>query len=195
MMLRDADIGPYEGLIYSTAARYAPYLDLELEDVQQILRLKVAQAVTAFNPKRVRVSRERRKEELDGFVFMCVTNRVKDLLKQQKRLNKSRNMGSQLYIAELAEMNPDGFEGQHLRITADEVYAEVEEDNLELPSTLDTFERAVVVLLLLHMNQTEIAAILQVRRVRVREAHRAVMEKMADWRPTPGPAPSARLAA
>lgn len=193
--MRDADIGPYEGLIYSTAARYAPYLDQELEDVQQILRLKVAQAVVAFNPKRVRVSRERRREELDGFVFMCVTNRVKDLLKQQSRLNKSRKMGSQLYIEDQAETNPDGFEREYLQISADEVYAEVEEENLELPSTLEPFERAVVVLLLLHMNQTEIAAILQVRRVKVREAHRAVMVKMADWHPGAGPEPSARLAA
>jgi hypothetical protein len=59
---------------------------------------------------------------------------------------------------------------------------------VELPSTLTPYEVRVVILLLLDLKQTEIATVLGVSRSRVRAAHGAVKEKMADWTPNgPGP--------
>lgn len=169
------DIGPYEGLVYSTAARYAPLLDDDLEDIQQLLRIKVWQARLAFNASRSSQTEEK-------FVFSCVVNRVKDMLKQQTRLN-DRRQGRMLFTEEAAEGNPDRFEREHFGVDDEIVYAVVEEEKIQLPSTLTSFERSVVVLLLLDLNQTEIAAVLCVTRAKVRTAHASVRLKMADWQP------------
>lgn len=176
-MAGETDIGSFEGLIYSTAARYARILDDDLEDIQQNLRIKVWQALRAYDPART-------SQPVESFVFACVTNRVKDMLKQQKRLN-DRRQGRQLYTDEVAGSNPDRFEQTYLSVDSDTVYFEVMEEKAQLPSTVTFFERSVIALLLLDMNQTEIAAVLCVTRARVRTAHAAVRVKMADWAPHP----------
>jgi RNA polymerase sigma factor (sigma-70 family) len=175
MSLADVDISPYRGLIYATAARYAPYVDDDLEDIQQVLALKVAQAIRAFDPSKTKLP-------LRNFVFACVTNRVKDLLKEQSRRNDRRG-GSQLYVEDVS--SGVTFETAYLSVRQDVVYFEVEDEEVVLPSTLTTFEKQVVGLLLAEFNQTEIAAQLGVTRATVRKAHASVQEKMADWRPTP----------
>jgi RNA polymerase sigma factor (sigma-70 family) len=173
-----SDIGSFEGLIYSTSARYARILDDDLEDIQQNLRIKVWQAVRAYDGSRS-------SQTLEAFVFSCVTNRVKDMLKAQKRLN-DRRQGRQIYTDEAAGSNPDRFEQTYLSVDDETVYCEVLDESVELPSTVTWFERSVIALLLLDLNQTEIAAVLCVTRARVRTAHAEVRVKMADWAPTSG---------
>jgi RNA polymerase sigma factor (sigma-70 family) len=175
MELADVDISPYLGLIHATAARYEPILDDDLDDIKQVLALKVAQAIVAFNPRRTRLP-------LRNFVFSCVTNRVKDLLKEQSRRNDRRG-GGQLYVEDIGA-TATVFEAAYLCVSQEIVYAEVEDDEVRLPSTLTALERKVIELLLLDYNQTEIAAELRVTRAAVRKAHASVQYKMADWRPT-----------
>lgn len=176
-MLGADDIGPFEGLVHSTAARYAPYLDDDLEDIAQALRLKVWQARRSYDPARATQTEE-------GYVFSCVVNRVKDMLKVQARLNKRRN-GAALYLEDCAASNPAAFEAEHFSTHEDVVVEAVAAaDNYELPSTLTVDERSVVVLLLLDLKQTEIAIVLGVSRGRVRATHTAVREKLADWSPS-----------
>lgn len=187
MMLGHFDIGPFEGLIHSTAARYSAYLDDDIEDIEQVLRVKVWQALRAYDPARVRGQQARTQEEewerIKRYVFSCVRNRVKDLLKQQYRLNRARGSGRPLYTDDVAAAAPDRFEFRYLVLDEEIVYAVVEDEGVQLPSTLTVFEVKVVHLLLLEMNQTEAARVLGVPRGRVRSAHAAVKAKMADWCP------------
>lgn len=176
MTLADVDIAPYLGLIHATAARYEPILDDDLEDIKQVLALKVAQAIVAFDPAKTKLP-------LRNFVFACVTNRVKDLLKEQSRRNERRG-GGQLYVNDVSETAPDHFEAAYLCVSEEVVYFEVEDEDVTLPTTLSPLEQQVVHLLLLEYNQTEIAARLRVTRAAVRKAHVSVQEKMADWKPT-----------
>lgn len=187
MMLGDYDLGPFEGLIYSTAARYVAYLDDDIEDIQQVLRLKVWQALVSYDSARVRGGRARNRQEewerVKRYVFSCVRNRVKDLLKQQYRLNRARDSGIPIYVEDVAARSPEKFECEYLVMEEEYVFAVVEDENVELPSTLTVFEVKVVNLLLMDLNQTEAARVLNVPRGRVRAAHSSVRAKMADWSP------------
>jgi RNA polymerase sigma factor (sigma-70 family) len=80
-MMLEARIAAYEGLVYATAARYAPYLDDDLDDVAQVLRVKVWKSLVAFNPARHTVGEK-------SWVFSCIRNQVKDILKAQDRRNR-----------------------------------------------------------------------------------------------------------
>lgn len=177
-MMSDGDLGSYEGLVRTTAARYAPLLDDDFDDVAQVLRMKVWQALDRFDPSRSNM-------DVRNYVFQCVRNRLKDLFKQQDRLNKKRR-GAQLYIEDFmadAEMN---FTARHLKLDQEVAYFSVEDEDIAVPSTLNELERSVVALLLLDFSQAEIARQLNVGRARIRSAHASVQEKMADWRPSQG---------
>jgi RNA polymerase sigma factor (sigma-70 family) len=180
MRLAEVDIRPYEGLVFSTARRYSEYLDLDMEDVQQILRLKVAQALMKFDPGR-RSTRFELAEARRRWVFGAVRNQVKDLLKAQDRRNDARG-GGQLYIEDVSG-ETDAFERRHLMESDEDALAPVLDQIPELPSSLNWLERGVVLLLILELNQTEIARRLGVSRQKVRTAHASVQVKMADWRP------------
>lgn len=174
----DVDIAPYEGLIFSTAARYAPLLDDDLEDVQQILRIKVWNALRAFDPKRSRAG-------VKSYVFSCVRNQVKDLLKSQTRRREARN-GNVGSVDAFSEAAGEPFEARYLSVTADEAYALVEDEAVLLPSTLTELEGQVVALLVMDYSTAEIAKHLGVTRSSVTTAHVIVQEKMADWHPGHG---------
>lgn len=180
MMLKADDIGAYEGLVHSTAARYAPYLDESPDDIAQELRVKVWQALRSYDT-------ERATQTVDGYVFSCVVNRIKDLLKAQSRLNARRN-GGPLYVEDCASSAPGAFEVEHFSTGTDLADEIADAEKVQLPSTLTPYEVQVVILLLLDLKQTEIAMVLGVSRSRVRAAHGAVKEKMADWTPN-GPDP------
>lgn len=182
--LADVDVQPYEGLVLSTARMYVDLLDLDIEDVQQILRLKIAQALQAFDPRSASRRFEIREAER-RWVFGAMRNQVKDLLKGQARLN-DRRRGMQLYIEDVRGEG-DRFEGKHLVESDDEALSDVLDVMPQLPSSLDRLERNVVYLLVLDLNQTEIARQLGVPRHRVRAAHESVQVKMADWRRSPSP--------
>jgi RNA polymerase sigma factor (sigma-70 family) len=181
MMLASKQLADFEGLVFATAARYAPMLDDDIEDIQQLLRIKVWQALDAFDPSRTSVP-------LENFVFSCLRNRMKDMFKAQDRRNQKRG-GHQLYIEDQRsgmrddDAALDHFHMRYLCADSDEVYFTVEDEAAPLPSTLNELEQQVVALLLLDFSQTEIARQLEVTRERVRSAHSAVKEKMADWHP------------
>lgn len=189
MMLETVDIGPFEGLVRATAARYATYLDDDIEDIAQELRVKVWYSLQRYD-------RRRATQEIEQFVFSCVVNRVKDLLKGQSRLNARRN-GGPLYVEDCSASNPSAFEAEHFSTGIDTVVeAVVELEKVELPSTITPDEKRVVVLLLLDLKQTEIAQVLGVPRSRVRATHTTIREKMADWSTAPAlPAARERVAA
>jgi RNA polymerase sigma factor (sigma-70 family) len=176
MTLAD-DIGPYEGLIHATAARYAPILvDEDYDDLVQILALKVWQARRAFDQSRTKLGEE-------SYVFSCVTNRVKDLLKAQSRLNKNRG-GGPTFIEDVDPERRFQFEGKYLQLSEEDAFADVEDELPALPSTLTHVERTVTILLVLDFKKSEIVRMTGYSRSRVVKAEASVREKMDDWRPT-----------
>lgn len=184
MTLAD-DIGPYQGLIHATAARYAPIIvDEDYDDLVQILALKVWQARRSFDSSRTKLPEQ-------NYVFSCVTNRVKDLLKAQSRLNKNRG-GGPAFIEDVAPERRFQFEGKYLHMSEEEAFAEVEDELPPLPSTLTRVERIVVILLVLDYKKSEIVRMTGYSRSRVVKAEAAVREKMDDWRPPGLPAPRRR---
>lgn len=168
-------LASYEGLIFETARLIAPRVELEMEDIQQVFRVKVWRALVAFDPKKCRTNR-------DKYVFMCLADQKKDLLKKRLR--------GELYIDDLAphtgdvtDFSRDRFEGRYLAASPDTVYASVEDDVL-VPNTLTLLERMVVVLLYRDYKQTEIADRLEIDRRDMEKVVKSIREKMEDWRPS-----------
>jgi RNA polymerase sigma factor (sigma-70 family) len=177
----------YEGLVFKTAQRYVGFVDEDFEDIQQMLRLKVWQALRAFDPARSHMSQ-------DAYVFSCVKNRCKDMVKRvNSETGKAR--AQQLFIEDIAPATHNGhhpadtplrdkFERRYLSATHEETYGEVEAEELVLPSTLTAVERKVVGLLYLDFKKPEVASLLGIGRGEVEHVLRAVQDKMADWRPS-----------
>jgi len=175
------DVARYEGLVLATATRYEGLMDDDFDDVAQVLRTKIWQALGTFDPRRSNQPEEK-------YVFSCLRNRVKDMLKQQYRLNE-RRQGQQIFIEGLTEHDDertsDGpFYARYLSVEADVTYAEVEDEEVALPSTLTALEVEVVGLLLEHESKTEIARRLGLSRQRIRTVTMSIQEKLADWKPT-----------
>jgi RNA polymerase sigma factor (sigma-70 family) len=78
----------YEGLVLTTARRYVHRVEEDFDDVCQFLRLKVWKALLAVDPERLKVRAESSQytvaELRDRYVFSCVANGVKDLLKKKQ---------------------------------------------------------------------------------------------------------------
>jgi RNA polymerase sigma factor (sigma-70 family) len=189
--LATVDVRPYQGVAFSTARIYAPYLDMDEEDVAQELLLKAAQALVAYRPRRVvRTLRTDGRSPEQAWVFMCIKNRVKDLLKAQQRRRLPDGGRRMYYIEDVRGDEPTTngttkWDAEHMSITHAEVYAEVEDVEVPLPPSLTKLEAAVVRLLIMELSQTEIARVLDVPRRRVRVAYVQVQEKMVDFKPSP----------
>lgn len=153
------EIAYYEGLVRKTAAMIAPLVQEEYEDIAAILRIKVWRALVAFDPARARLPVER-------YVFMCVTNQKKDLLKRKRR----------------CEVPLD--EEYDARVDPDVVYCEVEDVAPIIPSTLSGFERDLVARLYLGYTERQVAGVLGLTRSQMERALEGVRVKMADWRPS-----------
>jgi RNA polymerase sigma factor (sigma-70 family) len=175
----------YEGLVYKTAARYVGFVEEDFEDIQQILRMKVFRALLSYDPTKSSMTRDR-------YVFSCIVNQCKDLVKRKKR--------NELFIEDIAprtsfDDNAAGgvgvsgyrerFELRYLSTDHHIEYGAIEDDDLVIPSTLTPFERQVVVHLYLHFSNTEIAQRMERPKREVDKAVKSVKEKMADWKPSP----------
>lgn len=170
---KNTELAFYEGLVFKTASMYVGIVEEDLEDIQQILRVKVWRALCTYDPARSALPVER-------YVFSCVRNQVKDLIKRRRR--------NERFIEDLAtpvgENRRDSFEFRHLRFDADEAYAAAEDGPPLLPSTLSERERELVGLLYLDFRQTEAAEILDMNRGTLERTVKSIRVKMADWRPS-----------
>lgn len=174
----------YEGLVRTTANRYVGIVDgMDFDDICQVLRVKVWQALLAYDPAKCRTDRDR-------YVFMCVRNRAKDLVKRQKTEKVA------MFIEDVAPMNGrernqggenirHAFELRYLSAAEEQVFAEVEDAMPLIPSTLSSPERKVVTLRYLDYSHGDIAEIMHIEKREVAKHIRSIRTKMADWRPTP----------
>jgi RNA polymerase sigma factor (sigma-70 family) len=180
----------YEGLVIKTSSMYVGIIrQMEFEDICQILRVKVWRSLEKFEPGRYPL--DRRQLAMDSFIFGCVRNQVKDLLK--------RNKTQDLYIDDLAPSDggrvgsggPDGatrdrFEFRYLQADRDQVFQGAEESDPLIPNTLNDNERLVLVCLYRGYNGPETAERLGIGRRQVAAILRTLREKMGDWKPNDG---------
>lgn len=172
---RRGTVEAFEGLVLRTAGMYFAGLRMDEDDVRQFLRVKVWRALESFRP-------ERATQSVEGYVFMCVANGVKDLLKQADRAKRNK---PECYLEDQyrGDTGRERFDAKHLSHDEDGIRDAYLERTVELPSTLDFMERHVVLLLYEGLNQTEIARELGCTRTRVRNTHASVQRKMMDWAP------------
>lgn len=164
---KSTEIPYYEGLIRRTAAMCAPRVEVEYEDIVAIFRIKVWRALEAFDASRSHMPVER-------YVFSCVKNQEKDILKRKRR--------HELYVEDVRATDAR-FEESYLAVEEDDVFAEVERELPLIPSTLTDVERQVIVHLYRDLSQRETALLLGLSRSEMERAMRSIRMKMADWRP------------
>jgi RNA polymerase sigma factor (sigma-70 family) len=179
---KSSEIAFYEGLIRKTAAMYAPRIQEDYEDIVQVLRVKVWRSLAAYDPSRSKLPVER-------YVFSCVANQVKDLLKRKRR--------HEVYLEDLTQTSVDGDElapgylQEYLSVGHDEVFGDVERELPELPATLSIHELEVVVRLYLDANHRRIAVELNLTRPEIDATVDSIRTKMAEHFPAVGRQPLA----
>lgn len=170
----------YEGLIFATTRRIAPFVEEDPEDIRQIFRLKVWRALVAFDSSRCSTDRDR-------YVFMCVANQKKDLLKRLRRGERSIEELTSLGGPD-ARLQSDRFERRHGLITDhDSVYGSVDDSGFRLPNTLTATEQDVICLLYEGYLQTEVRDTLGLSTGEMERTVKSVRAKLADWRPAAPP--------
>lgn len=167
----------YEGLIFKTARRIVDVVEEDLEDIQQILRLKAWQALNSYNPARSRLSQ-------DAYVFACLMNQKKDILKR-KRLDVAFNI--EVLAGDESLPRRERFEMHYLALESDTAYVEIEAEIPLIPSTLTRLERTIVVYLYTERTPTETARALGLKRIEMEECMGSIRTKFADWAPSVEP--------
>lgn len=179
----------YEGLVIKTSThrRYEGIKRWDREEVRQLLRLRVWKALLAWDPKeprtRKRLLEGKTEEQLrDAYVFGCVTNQMKDLLKR----DRERDLLVEDFLD--TDRGEDGqWEGAAARF--ERRYLSVETDAIEavavplIPNTLTSDERYVLLCAYNGYNGPETAERLGMTRGQVAMHIREIREKMRDWRP------------
>lgn len=178
----------YEGVIRTTASRSEPYVEEDFDDICQFYRYKVWKALLSFDPANLRVaprSRKHCKELRDRYVFSCIKNAEKDVLKKKRH--------GHLFIEDVAPNVDHGvtgsghtvprskFEDRYLKDEG--AYDVIEQELPVVPSTLTESESAVLLLLYLNFKTIEIAERTELSRAEINAMVRSIREKMADWRP------------
>lgn len=165
----------YEGLICATARRCIAFCEEDFEDVAQVLRVKVWQALCAYDPSRSRTTR-------DKYVFMCVRDRAKDVVKKKKR--------NQLHIEDVRTIRSgngnvshgDWFDERYLSASHEENYGAIEDDDDPLVE-LNGLERQIASLLTADYKQTQVAQLLGLEKTEMERAMRSIRSKLDALRP------------
>lgn len=186
--LRDTDIRYYEGLVQSTSKMYSDLLRTEREDLEQVLRFRIWRALEAFTSTRwvEQPADAKGRSPRERFVFFCLRNQIKDLVKGRVRRDNSKPdwMDGIVGIREVhIERLSDAALDPYLAVQFEDRF----DDEVLLPTTLSSDERQVVVLLYLEYTQVEIARLLRVRARDIGARMAAIRLKMADWRPDVAP--------
>lgn len=185
---KPTELAYYEGLVRKTAGMYSRIVEDDYEDICQILRVKAWRALNTYDPARSKLPVER-------YVFSCLRNQVKDLLKKKRR--------EELFINDMgyADASPDSaitgshtqgttgethhhFEARYLSIDEEAGLSGLLDDLPTIPSTLSAKEKDVLALVYYGYSHTEIAVRLEISKREIASAMREIKVKMADWKPS-----------
>lgn len=156
----------YEGLVFTHALRVLGRVDLELDDIRQMYRMKVWYASEKWDPTRSKLSQDR-------FVFGCLKNAEIDLLKRKRH--------GEVFLEDQSARTRRTSEP---RANHDDVFGEVDEGAPLIPNTLTGIELHVLVLLYRGYFQTEIGPRLGLTKTEMETTMGSIRAKMQDWRPT-----------
>lgn len=191
----EADLLLYEGLIFRHATRIAEIVEDDLDDIRQFYRVKAWRALESFDSALSKSPASScRRPCADGdrcprckYVFMCLKNGEKDLLKK-KRHNHA-------FIEDQAptvrssygdgQRRSDWFEARFLSTDHEVVYGVVDEGTPLLPNTLTGLEVEVIVLLYRGYRQSEVAREMTLGKGEIERTMVSIRMKMEDWRPAP----------
>jgi DNA-directed RNA polymerase specialized sigma24 family protein len=182
----------YEGLIFVVAQTLVGKgVEMEMEDVQQVLRIKTYRSLEKFKLERIRRSTETAAQARDRYIRMVLIDQGKDLLKRRRR--------GELHIEDLVKASPHGdspglesrdwFDEKYLSSTHEDVYRDIEAENFVLPSTLTPLERRIVLFLYRDYRQSEAGRALGLDKREIERAMRSIRLKLADWKPDSEPTP------
>lgn len=187
-------IAHYEGLVRSSASRYVSIMagkGMDFDDICQVFRIKVWKALEAYDPTRCRTS-------LEKWVFLCVRNEGKDLVKRRHPEFDALHIEDVAPVRDIATSMPsprDAFEMRYLSADEDSAFEAVLNDKPHVPNTLNHNERRVLILMYNEYRQAEIGPKLNLSPGQVKTAVKGIRAKMADWCPTQEPTPVAASAA
>lgn len=185
----------YEGLVIKTSVRYKGIKRYDTDEVRQLLRVKVWEALLAWDPENPKTQRRIQRglksevELRDAWVYGCLANKMKDLLKRDRE--------RELLIEDQLETDST-FERRYLYTEADTEISRASESRPLVPNTLTSNERYVLACMYNGHNGPETAERLGLTRAQVAMAVRSIREKMRDWKPTtprPSVSPTPAVAA
>jgi hypothetical protein len=178
----EASLAQFEGLAYETARQIvAEGVELELDDVRQLIRIKVWQALGVYD------GQHERQMPLRRFVFMCVANLRKDMERRPRRHNASIDQArDHTFKADQLDGASgtweDWFDRRYLSVDAEQVFAAAE-DELRLPRSLSAVERQVIALRMQGRALYEIDRELGLSRAERQRTMRSIREQLALSRP------------
>lgn len=180
----EIDVERYEALVRKTALMIVEDpsgVEMEYDDICQRLRIKAWYALGKFEG-----DRDVNQIGLDRFVFSCVTNEKKDILKKVRR--------NEAFIEDIAPGGDEGysnghvtrqeFEAHYLQLSSDDAFHDVEEQLPWLPNTLSKIEKQLVHFLYLDYDYGEISAMLKIPRKEVAPLVRGLRDKLPHWKPS-----------
>lgn len=170
-----------------TTSMYCHVFHEDFEDFAQTLRLKVCEALYAYDSSRSKMTEE-------AYVFGCVRNRVKDFLRKLQVRNEAGWMEPALIEdwapSRDAESNQahgqsprDKFEFQYMSVGDEAAFGEIFAEIPLIPSSLTEEEKRIVALLYVGYSQPEVAQQLGISRTAAIEAVKQIRVKFADWSP------------
>lgn len=163
----NAALAHYDGLIHATARLCVSNSEEDFEDLVQILSIKAWKAICAFDQAKCRTSR-------DKYVFMCVRDGAKDIVKKVKRYD--------VYVEDVCTpATREHFEARYLR-SREDPYAAINDDE-DLLGELNELERKIVTLLLDDYQQMEVVKLLDLEKVDMDRAMKSIRAKLIDLRP------------
>ncbi len=173
----------YEGLVHGTIKKHGVPPEMEREDVEQILRAKVVEALNRFDPKQGLAQK--------NYVFGCVLNQMRDLLRKKPRFDVSIHQFEDSHTRDSGEHGqPRVGRARELKIglveTEEEAFAEVLNDEpVHLPNTLTGDEHRMATLLSEGATPTEVMEELGLNIWVWSRNLKSLKLKLADWNPSP----------
>lgn len=170
----------FEGLVIKTARMFAAQVGREECDLAQELRVRVWRAIQSWDGDRF--------PSLERYVFIAVTNKIKDFKRDAAR-EKARREREGVSFVHIEDMAPGQFEG-HYHTGRERVYGRIDGEMFVLPSTVTETEATIALLLVQEVSRLEIAIRLDLSDGEITAAVRHLQIKLADWRPTRRPVPA-----
>jgi RNA polymerase sigma factor (sigma-70 family) len=165
----------YESLIHQTASMYVSFVEEDFEDIVSIVRIKAWRAVQTYDPQRSSMPCE-------WYVFSCVKNQAKDVVKRKRR--------RELYIEDRSADGREMFEAPYLHADETQTFGLVDDGEVLLPSTLTLLERRVIALLYLDYSRREAAVQLGLKRNELERAVGTIRLKLPDSQPSAADRPT-----